>query len=148
MAHPGITMRSLDSSRPPSLQRSPSKQNVEPPMLLGICCNCLMVLGPGVSANQLAVTHQFSILTFGHPASGIQGSRPFKVYLEQYRSPRPFKDLPGTVQVLDLTQPPRLYSTHGKTGCTTHQWVIGWYSPPHITNIPQCRGSPDHLAVP
>ena len=92
-------MRSPDSSRPLSLQRSPSKQNVESPMLLGICCNCLMVLGPGVSASQLAVTHQLSILSFGRPASGIQGSRPFKdhpnstghpdrsrIVLEQFKS--------------------------------------------------------------
>ena len=48
--HPGL-------SRPPNCQDHPQNRNCEPPMLLGTYYNCLMVLGPGASANVLAVTH-------------------------------------------------------------------------------------------
>ena len=117
-AHPGITMRSPGSSRLPSLQKSPSKQNVEPPMLLGTCCNGLMVLGPGVSVNQLAVTHQLSILAFGHPISGIQGSRPFKV-------------LPGTVQVTQTIQGSTWNSSSPGSYSTTQTLLYPWKNRMH-----------------
>ena len=117
-AHPGITMRSPGSSRPPSLQRSPSKWNVEPPMLLGTCCNCLMVLGPGVSANQLAVTHQLSILAFGCPVSGIQGSRLFK-------------GLPGTVQVTQTIQGSTWNSSSPGSYSTTRTLLYPWKNRMH-----------------
>ena len=48
--HPGL-------NRPPNLQDHPQNRSCESPMLLGTYCNCLMVLGPGASANILAVTH-------------------------------------------------------------------------------------------
>ena len=121
-AHSGITIGSpKGSSRPPSLQRPPSKWNVEPPMLLGTYCNCLMVLGPGVSVNQLAVTHRFSLLAFGHPASGIQGSRPLK-------------GLPGTVQVTQTIQGSTWNSSSPGTNLTTrtllYPWKNGMHHPP------------------
>ena len=69
-------------------------------------------------------------------SSDVQTVQKAKNLSEQYRN------------APELTQPPGPYSTHGKTGCTTHQWAIGQYLLPHNNNMPQHRVFPDQLAAP
>ena len=92
-------------------------------MLLGTYCNCLMVLGPGASANILAVTHWLSSLR--HPVSGFWGSRLFRITWNSTDC-SDHSGLTRTVQVTPkLTQPPRLYSTHGKQGIPPTNGQLG-----------------------
>ena len=130
-AHPGITIGSpKGSSRLPSLQRSPSKHNVESPMLLGTCCNGLRVPGPGVSVSILAVTHRLSLLALGVQqvaSRGLDHSKDLpgtvqghpdrsRIYLEQFKSWNLLNHPDFTLPMEKQDAPP----TNGRLGGTPH----------------------------